>query len=102
MLDIASLHIGDIVRIVSAWKESADGYYRNDDNEDMDVYLGTNMTVKNVVVNDDSPDESYAIMEEDTYWCWFPEMIECVVSSIEDAEDIEPISNVDAFFVGGW
>ena len=103
MVDVKTLSPGDTVKIVGEW---CSGCHQNNDGE-MDHWLGKMMTVREVVDDGDSYG-MYVEMEEDINeydgdgWDWFPAAIECVISCAADNDNEFYIDDAELMSVLGF
>lgn len=69
---MAKYKVGDRVKIIDKWRgdmgQNMDGA--------MDEYLSTTMTINGI------REDSYKMLEDNGYWCWYEEMIEGLASDI--------------------
>lgn len=96
MVNISTLHPGDMVKIVDKWNPGCD---ENIDGE-MDHWLGKTMTVREVY-------DGYVKMEEDIEehgggrgWFWYPDAIECVVRSASSSLGEDEQEFLTSFLAG--
>ncbi len=91
MIDISTLHPGDIVKIVDAWVEGCgenmDGY--------MDKYLGRTVTVRSVHGSAICIEEDQRDPHRYGGWSWFAPALEPVT---DDLADFVPESDADFLY----
>lgn len=68
--------IGDRVRIVNNWNKDVEYSTRENEDGDMDEYLGTVMTIVDAKVNSRGI-KAYCMKEDNGRWFWFEHMIKC-------------------------
>lgn len=78
MVSLSALSPGTRVRIVSEWND----YCCQNQNGEMDQYLGTVMTVRGWK----NRPSSVAMVEDGGRWAWVKEAIECIVSDNPEIE----------------
>lgn len=100
MVDISSLHVGDMVQIVDHW---VDFCHQNPDGK-MDKYLGTVMTVRSISIEGDPyvrMEEDYGRPERRIGWAWYPASINHIVYSLHSSDEFDSDIDLSKLLMGG-
>lgn len=92
-ITIEDIHVGDVVRFAPDIYDGYDGIGNASEFAD-------NEYVISAVYDEDGEYSTFTVEDDEDEWYWNPEIIDCIVSRIDDDEgcDFGTVSDLSAYF----